>query len=113
MLVLYPSDPASSQDRYENKNEEDGKGTQGQTDSHKETHCTIEPIEDWQPNRGEQRGHGHGYSELVRYIYHATSIVGVTRSSVNQSVEEPKTSQEPSGSVHDDSSGLSEDRLIP
>ena len=83
MFVLYASNLISYQDRYNNKGEEDAKRSQGETDRHKDTHCVIEKIEDWQPNRREERGYGYGYFELVRYAYHATDIVSVTKRRVN------------------------------
>ena len=89
MFVLYASNPISSQHRYENKDVEDGKGSQGQTDSHEHAHCVIEKIEDWQTNRREERGDGHRYSELGTYVYHTRDIVEVVNTGVNQSGKEP------------------------
>jgi hypothetical protein len=94
MFVLYASNPISSQDRYENKDEKDGKGSQGKTDGHKDTHYAIEKIEDWQPNRGEERGYGYGYFELVRYVYHSEDTIGCLETGVNQSGKEPESKEE-------------------
>lgn len=89
IFVLYASNRISPQDRYENEYVEDGKGSQGQTDSHEDTDCVIESIEDWQTNRGKERGYGHGNFELVRYVYHVTGIVSATKRGVNHSGKEP------------------------
>ena len=84
MFVLYASNLISHQNGYDNKDEEDAKRSQGETDRHKDTHCIIEKIENWQPDRGEERGYGYRYSELVRYVDHTIDIVSVTKRRVNQ-----------------------------